>query len=175
MNQKLSIVLTCGAWGLILAAAIAFFLLGQGSVDEEENLSQLRECSETLETLSKALKTYTTDNKGNFPCELEDLVRKGVLNDIHLLSCPSKQFHYVYTGEKLNVQTVSPDMPVVFDRINNHRLCINILFADFRVRTVPLEKPSYSSLTPLIEKLTPEEQKVLRQKFDMLDKIFFLK
>ena len=37
MNKRFSILLTtAGAWGLILAAAIAFFLLGQESEDDEE-------------------------------------------------------------------------------------------------------------------------------------------
>ena len=176
MNKRFSILLTtAGAWGLILAAAIAFFLLGQESEDDEESRNLLQGCSEKLHVLGVALKTYADQNNGAFPGELEELVRNGILSDSHALSCPSKHFHYMYAGESLNVKTVSPEMPVVFDRVNNHSGCVNVLFADFRVRTVSMEKASYSSLTPLLRNLKPAEQKTLKQKFNLLDKIFFLK
>ena len=175
MNKQMSILLTGGAWGLILAAAIAFFLLGQGNEEEEESLSLVQGCSETLCTLGAALKTYTEQNGGGFPGELEELLRNGLLSESHLISCPAKQFHYVYTGDTLNIKTVSPEMPIVFDRVNNHHGCINILFANFQVRTIPIEQSSYSSLTFLTKNLNPAEKKILRQKFELLDKIFFLK
>ena len=176
MNKRFSILLTtCGAWGLILVAAIAFFLLGQENEDDSEGRILLQECSEKLSILGSSLKTYTEQNAGAFPGELEDLLRKGLLNDNLVLLCPSKQFHYVYIGEGLNTKTVSSEMPVIFDRINNHRGCINVLFADFQVRTISMQNASYSSLVPLIKRLNPQEQENLKQKFKLLDKIFFLK
>lgn len=175
MNKRLSILLTGGAWGLILAAAIALFLLVQGDGEEEENRSALRVCSAKLHTVGEALKKYTEKNGGAFPGELEELSRTGLLSDAHAFSCPSKQFHYVYTGYSLNVKNASPDMPVAFDRINNHRGHINVLYADFRVRTVLVKEQRYSALAPLLKNLKPEEKNALVKKLERLDRIFFLK
>ncbi len=175
MKRKGSFLLTACGWGLILAVAIAFFLLGEDNGEDEDHRVVLRECTERLRVLGNALQIYTGKNGGSFPVELEELFQKGFLSDSQAFSCPSKHFHYVYTGMNLNRKTVSSGMPVAFDRVNNHPDCINVLFADFQVQTIPLEESCYSSLISRFQSLSPEERKQLSEKFRLLDKIFFLK
>ena len=71
MKRKGSFLLTACGWGLILAVAIAFFLLGEDNGEDEDHRVVLRECTERLRVLGNALQIYTGKNGGSFPLELE--------------------------------------------------------------------------------------------------------
>lgn len=130
-----------------LAVSVACFLFFQDTEEEKTPAEEVRRlCAERLAALGEALRSHTARHRGRLPDTLEQLVRESGC-DSELLSCPAKQFHYIYIGDGMSAAELAPETPLVFDRLHNHRTELNVLRADFQTesRTLP-PGGTYSSL-----------------------------
>ena len=140
-------VLNLLAVAAALVVSIACFLFFQDAEEERFPAEDMRRlCAERLAALGEVLRVHTIRNGGKLPDTLEQLVRESGC-DPELLSCPEKQFHYIYIGDGISVAGLAPETPLVFDRFCNHRMELNVLRADFRTESRSLPPGgSYSSL-----------------------------
>lgn len=174
MKRK-NVLLNGMAIVLLLVASIACFLFFQDETEDHEEGSVEADfrCAENLVELGNALKRFADAHQGMLPDSLERLTELGYPVDSETCRCPARHLHYIYLGDRLSARSISPDTPIVFDRLPNHPGHLNVLYADFRVGRIDAgEKKNYSSLFRL-NNMTRSEQERLEKRLLLLDKTVF--
>ena len=178
MKKKLLFAANILAWGMVLAVAILLFLRMQEDAEDRERLRRdlgLQPCMVRLTAIGEALKTYAGKHNGKFPSALEVLIEEKLLEDGYPLECPEKGFRYLYLYDPGSPVPCSPGMPLVIDRISSHSGRINILYADFQVKSEPVTKKKYTRIAIRKSECTKEERRLLRKRLREFDRAFFLK
>lgn len=119
-------------------------------VSDPAEISRRISCTSNLKTISLALLQYNMDYAGYYPpangaAGLETLRKNDYLTDYDVFTCPSTKtvcgknnqplteanVDYVYIGG-LNTKS-APNLPLLYDKSNNHGYFGNVLFADCSV------------------------------------------
>ena len=174
MKRK-NVLLNGMAIALLLVASIACFLFFQDETEDSGTGSIEADfrCAQNLVELGSALKRFADAHQGMLPDSLERLTEQGFPVDSETCRCPARHLHYIYLGDRLSARRISPDTPIVFDRLPNHPGHLNVLYVDFRVGRIETgEKKNYSSLFRL-NGMTRSEQERLEKRLLLLDKTVF--
>lgn len=118
MKRK-NVLLNGMAIVLLLVASIACFLFFQDETEDhgEGSVEADFRCAENLVELGNALKRFADAHQGMLPDSLERLTELGYPVDSETCRCPARHLHYIYLGDRLSARRISPDTPIVFDRL----------------------------------------------------------
>ena len=147
------------SWILYVPVGVYSFYMSLYCISEIGQAEKSRQisCKNNLKQIGLALKMYAVDNDGYFPDKdgaegLEMLRVSGYLNDLYVYQCPSFRKREEKENSKksrseppLSEDNVSyeylggykvsnsKDIPIAWDKANNHRDYGNVLYIDGRV------------------------------------------
>ena len=174
--MKKSLLLNGAACAAVIAAAVTFFLVFQERGAELEPQPRFEQkCASQLTMIGDALKLYAESHGSALPETLDQLTLDGQLSEPGMLMCPAKRLPYIYLGYGFSLPELSPDIPLVLDRVRCHPGGVHVLYADFQVRFVPM--PRGSGFHAILHKNQPESaaRKRMEQRVRQLDSLFLRK
>ena len=174
--MKKSLLLNGAACAAVIAAAVAFFLVFQErGIEAEPQPHFEQKCVSQLMMTGDALKLYAESHASALPETLDLLTLDGQLSDPGMLMCPAKRLPYIYLGYGFSLPELSPDIPLVLDRVRCHPDGVHVLYADFQVRFVPMRRGS--GFHAILHKNQPESaaRKRMEQRVRQLDTLFLRK
>lgn len=174
--MKKSLLLNGAACAAVIAAAVAFFLVFQErGIEAEPQPHFEQKCVSQLMMTGDALKLYAESHASALPETLDLLTLDGQLSDPGMLMCPAKRLPYIYLGYGFSLPELSPDIPLVLDRVRCHPDGVHVLYADFQVRFVPM--PRGSGFHAILHEKQPESaaRKRMEQRVRQLDTLFLRK
>ena len=160
----------------MIAAAVAFFLVFQErGIEAEPQPHFEQKCASQLTMIGDALKLYAESHGSALPETLDLLTLDGQLSEPGWLMCPAKRLPYIYLGYGFSLPELSPDFPLVLDRVRCHPGGVHVLYADFQVRFVPM--PRGSGFHAILHEKQPESaaRKRMEQRVRQLDTLFLRK
>ena len=174
--MKKSLLLNGAACAAVIAAAVAFFLVFQErGIEAEPQPHFEQKCVSQLMMIGDALHLYAESHASALPETLDQLTLDGRLSEPETLRCPAKRLPYIYLGYGFSLPELSPDIPLVLDRVRCHPGGVHVLYADFQVRFVPM--PRGSGFHAILHKNQPESaaRKRMEQRVRQLDSLFLRK